>query len=315
MIKSRKPRLVFTLGDPAGVGPELLVRSLAHLNTCCRPLLVTQPQLFDRAVTRFHNGPLPDLDLIPVDLPVCSMAGELAAENGAFVVAAIRSAVSSCMQGDAEALITGPISKKAMELAGLPYPGHTEMLREMTGCDRTMMLFSAQGFSVVLHTIHIPLTAVADEVRQDILVDRMRFAWTRYRALTGIAADMRVCGLNPHAGEQGRLGTEDVQISRAVRTLADEEIPVTGPFPADTLFGQVPRNGSVLVYAMYHDQGLIPIKTLDPAGCVNITLGLPFIRASVSHGTAFDIAWQGRADTRNFQATVTKTIGLLGRNP
>ncbi len=313
MVESRKPRLAFTLGDPSGIGPELFARSLSHIQSVCRPLVVTHPRLLERALTLFHRGSRPELDLVSVEEPMSVEPGTTVPENGRFVVAAIRKSVASCMRGDAAALITGPISKKAMALAGLSYPGHTEMLQEMTGSERTMMLFAASAFSVVLHTIHVPLQSVMAEVVREPLVSRMRFAWTRFRALTGITADMRVCGLNPHAGEQGRLGSEDEEIRLAVDELVAEGIPVSGPFPADTLFGRVPRDGSVLVYAMYHDQGLIPIKTMDPAGCVNITLGLPFIRASVSHGTAFDIAWQGRADTRNFEETVRTTIRLLGR--
>lgn len=313
MTTTERPRLAFTLGDPAGIGPELFVRSLPCILSCCRPLLVTQPRLLEQALKQFHQESPPDLDVIPLEEPIAIEPGRILVENGRFVVSAIRKAVDACMRGEAAALITGPISKKAMAMAGFSYPGHTEMLREMTGSERTMMLFSAADFSVVLHTIHMPLMTIGEEIRRDMLLDRMRFAWTRFRDLTGIAPDMRVCGLNPHAGEQGRLGREDEHIRTAVDDLAAEGFPVSGPFPADTLFGRLPRDGTVLVYAMYHDQGLIPIKTLDPTGCVNITLGLPFIRASVSHGTAFDIAWQGLADCRNFEETVRTTIRFLGR--
>ena len=309
-----RPRIAFTMGDPAGIGPELLVRSLDQITAICSPVLFGPAALLDAAAR--HEGISTDrfpVELVEIETEFRSIPAHICAENGAFVVAAVREAVSACMSGACEALVTGPISKKAMSMAGFAYPGHTEMLAEFAGVNRTMMLFYSPAFSVVLHTIHVPLRAVPEEMHADVLVDRMRFAWQRYSQLAGIRPKFRVCGVNPHAGEQGRLGLEDREIEKAVEQLKSEGLPISGPFPADTLFARLPADGSCLVYAMYHDQGLIPIKTLYPHQCVNMTLGLPFLRASVSHGTAFDIAWKHRADTRNFTETVRTAGAFLRR--
>jgi len=309
-----RPRIAFTMGDPAGIGPELLVRSLDHVTAICSPVLFGSAALLDAAAR--HEGLSTDrspIELVEIQAGFRSGPGAPCAENGAFVVAAVQAAVAACVSGECDGLVTGPISKKAMSMAGFSFPGHTEMLADFANVDRTMMLFYAPAFSVVLHTIHVPLREVPEEMHTDVLEDRMRFAWHRYSQLAGIRPELRVCGVNPHAGEQGRLGSEDREIAGAVEQLKSEGLPVSGPFPADTLFARLPSDGSCLVYAMYHDQGLIPIKTLYPHRCVNMTLGLPFLRASVSHGTAFDIAWKHRADTRNFRETVSTAAAFLRR--
>ncbi len=307
---STKPVLAITPGDPSGIGPEIICKALPEIQAVCRPVIYASRQLLENA----GNGQSTVLDSVETCPPQRDWElspGELSTVNGTYAAEAIRMAVSHCLSGRCDALVTAPISKKAWELAGITYPGHTEMLRDLAGVSKTMMLFYAPAFSVILHTIHIPLAMVPAAVTRKRVLDGVRFAHLHYGRLLQKPFEIRVCGLNPHAGEQGRLGNEDFKILDVVNTLSKEGMKVTGPFPADTLFSHLPGDGSVLVYAMYHDQGLTPIKTLYPEKCVNITLGLPFVRASVSHGTAFDIAGKGRANFQNLLETVKTTVQFL----
>ncbi len=306
----KKPVLAITPGDASGIGPEIICKVLPEIQAYCLPVVYTSRLLLERA------GLCKNPDMETVEFRTIGMdwefrPGKLSALNGAYAAEAIKMAVSDCLSGKCAGLVTGPISKKAWEMAGIPYPGHTEMLRDLAGVPRTMMLFYAPAFSVVLHTIHVPLAAVPVTITREQLLDGIRFAQLQYSGLVQKPFEIRVCGLNPHAGEDGRLGTEDFVIRDVVKALSEEGMKISGPFPADTLFSHIPRDGCVLVYAMYHDQGLTPIKTLYPEKCVNITLGLPFIRSSVSHGTAFDIAGKGKADSRNLLETVVTTVQLL----
>ncbi|NOZ13838.1 MAG: 4-hydroxythreonine-4-phosphate dehydrogenase PdxA [Acidobacteria bacterium] len=305
-----RPVIAITPGDPSGIGPEIVLKALPEIKKWCRPVVFSSRQLLEQAGTCRISG-LEDVEFCEPEFAWAQCPGKLSSENGRYAAEAIRLAVSRCMDGRCDALVTAPISKKAWELAGIDYPGHTEMLRDLAGVKKTMMLFYAPAFSVILHTIHIPLAAVPAFVTEDRVAEALRFAVGSYGNLVQKPFETRVCGLNPHAGEQGRLGTEDFQIRDAVLKLAAEGMNIRGPFPADTLFARLPRDGSVLVYAMYHDQGLAPIKTLYPDKCVNITLGLPFIRASVNHGTAFDIAGKGLADFQNLLETVRTTVRFL----
>lgn len=307
-----KPVLAITPGDPSGIGPEIIVKSLARIRSFCRPLLYCSPELLEKRGSA-NPDHLTGLDFREPEATWLDEPGVLSSENGIFSAEAIRMAVDDCLAGNAAALVTGPISKKAWELAGIEYPGHTEMLRDLAHVPRTMMLFYTPAFSVILHTIHIPLMRVCEAITESQLLEGIRFADDAIRSLTGEKKEFRVCGLNPHAGEQGRLGSEDFAIEKAVQALKKEQRRISGPYPADTLFSHIPQDGRIVVYAMYHDQGLVPIKTMYPVKCVNITLGLPFLRASVSHGTAFDIAGKQQADHRNFIETVKTTVQLLGR--
>ncbi len=303
-----KPILAITPGDPSGIGPEIISRALSRIQEYCVPVIYAPRELLE------HINSVRIPDDVQFRSPGCAWEhcpGKLSALNGRFSAEAVGMAVSDCLSGQCDAMVTAPISKKAWEMAGISYPGHTEMLRDLAGVKQTMMLFYAPAFSVILHTIHIPLSAVPASVTSEQVFNGIRFAGLKYRDLLGKSVEIRVCGLNPHAGEKGRLGTEDFEIECAVEQLRGTGMNISGPYPADTLFSRLPRDGSVLVYAMYHDQGLIPIKTLYPEKCVNITLGLPFIRASVSHGTAFDIAGKGQANFQNLLETVMTTVLFL----
>ncbi len=306
----KKPVLAITPGDPSGIGPEIISKALPEIKKWCHPVIFASRQLLIE-LGAGRDTVFEEVEFVEPEAGWSRCPGQLSPENGRYAAEAIRLAVSHCLNGRCDALVTAPISKKAWELSGIKYPGHTEMLRDLAGVKKTMMLFYAPAFSVILHTIHIPLAIVPAAITKEKLREALYFAVSSYGNLVQKPFETRVCGLNPHAGEEGRLGTEDFKIRDVVRKLAAEGMDIRGPFPADTLFARLPRDGSVLVYAMYHDQGLTPIKTLYPDKCVNITLGLPFIRASVNHGTAFDIAGKGAADFQNLLETVRTTVRFL----
>jgi len=306
----KKPVLAITPGDASGIGPEIICKALPEIQKYCQPVVYASRLLLEKAGFCQDRG-LETIEFRSIEMDWELCPGRLSATNGKYAAEAVKIAVSDCQSGRCAGLVTAPISKKAWEMAGISYPGHTEMLRDLADVSRTMMLFYSPAFSVVLHTIHVPLAEVPASITRSKILERIRFAHSQYHHLVQKPFEIRVCGLNPHAGEEGRIGTEDFVIRDAVKVLSGEGMKISGPFPADTLFSHIPGDGSVLVYAMYHDQGLTPIKTLYPEKCVNITLGLPFIRSSVSHGTAFDIAGKGKADSRNLLETVVTTVQLL----
>jgi 4-hydroxythreonine-4-phosphate dehydrogenase len=269
------PRVAITIGDPAGIGPEIAAKAAADP----RVVDVCRPVLYGRIYT-------PGVD-----------AGKLSAEAGRTAYGAIVAAVGDAMSGLVDAVATAPINKAAFALAGLPWRGHTELLAHLTGAADVAMMFHSDAIRVVLATIHEPLAAVPRLLTQDRLERITRLA---ARELPGFGYGeprLAVCGLNPHAGEGGVLGDEEQRvIGPAIAACARDGIRVSGPYPADTLFVRASRGEFDAVIACYHDQGLIPVKLLAFGKAVNVTLGLPIIRTSVDHGTAFDIAGKHRAD-------------------
>ena len=260
--------LAITLGDPAGIGPEIVRKALDGLDVPVR--------LFGR------------------DTPACH--GEVSAENGRAALRAIDDALDAIARGECSALVTAPIHKLAIAAAGSPFPGHTELLAARAGLRRYAhdyaMYFDSPSIRAVLLSVHLPLReAIASIDAEDIaaLAQLTAREWPR---LHGRAPRIGVAGLNPHAGEGGKFGDEEAIIARGVAAARDAGVDVSGPHPADTIF----RAGYDVVLAMYHDQALIPIKTMAFHESVNVTLGLPYLRVSVDHGTAFDIAGKGIAD-------------------
>jgi 4-hydroxythreonine-4-phosphate dehydrogenase len=270
-----RPRIGITLGDPAGVGPEIAAKAAADP----RVLAACEPVLY---------GP-PDLSSFP--------AGHLSAQAGRAAYDAILQAVDAARDGRIAAIATAPINKEAFALAGLPWRGHTDLLAHLTGAEFVAMMFHTPHLAVVLATVHVPLADVPRLLTRD-LVERVIRLTARELPRFGVAAPrLAVAGLNPHAGEHGLLGREDESVVRpAVEACAREGIAVQGPLPADTLFVRAARGEFDAVVACYHDQGLVPVKLLAFGKAVNVTLGLPIIRTSVDHGTAFDIAGKGVAD-------------------
>jgi len=307
------PRVVVTLGDPAGIGPEIVVKALTSPDRPpCRPLACGSPVELRRAIARLGV----DVEVVVQETPPADAAftgtlychpsgikdgtpvtpGQASAIAGRQAIAAIETATALCLAGHADALVTAPIHKRAMHLAGGIYPGHTEMLAALTRRDEVAMMLVGGPLRVTLVTIHEPLANVASLItaKRVTAVTRLTHRWL---VDTGIVAPrIAVCGLNPHAGEGGDIGREETQIiTPAVAALREVGIAVTGPLPADTLFHAAYRGDYDAVIAMYHDQGLTPLKMIAFDEGVNVTLGLPFPRTSPDHGTAFDIAGQGIA--------------------
>jgi 4-hydroxythreonine-4-phosphate dehydrogenase len=281
-----RPRIGITVGDPAGIGPEIARK--AHDDTriqeLCEPVLYGPHTA--AALAAFERG------------RVAPAAGRAAYE-------AIVRAVEDAKAGRIDAIATAPINKEAFAAAGLPWPGHTELLAELTGAPRVRMMFYADSLRVVLATVHIPLSGVSAALTRERVEDTIDLAAAELPRFGVESPRLAMCGLNPHAGEQGLIGTEERDVlAPAVAASRARGVDVRGPFPADTIFGRAMRGEFDAVIACYHDQGLIPIKLVAFGRAVNVTLGLPIIRTSVDHGTAFDIAGQGVADASSLIAAV-----------
>jgi 4-hydroxythreonine-4-phosphate dehydrogenase len=277
------PRIAITVGDPAGIGPEIAEKAVAdpRVTDVCDPVVYGPP-----AETFFAAG-------VPT------------AETGRAAYAAIVRAASDAQAGRVAALTTGPISKEALALAGLPYRGHTDLLAELTGAETVAMMFVSDAIRVILATVHIPLADVPRLLTRQVLESVIRLA-ARELPRFGVAVPrLALAGLNPHAGERGVIGREDdAVLAPAVAACRHDRIDIRGPFPADTVFVRAARGEFDAVIACYHDQGLIPVKLLAFGKAVNVTLGLPIIRTSVDHGTAFDIAGRGIADPGSLIAAI-----------
>jgi 4-hydroxythreonine-4-phosphate dehydrogenase len=287
-----KPRIAITAGDPAGIGPEIARKAAADP----RVLAVCDPVLY---------GPPPQLRFEP---------GVLSAEAGHAGYRAICDAVQHAMAGSVEAIATAPINKLAWSRAGIPWKGHTDLLAHLTGSPRVAMMFWSEPLKVVLATIHIPLAAVPNALTREVIdgvIALTAAALPRY----GIP-DPRIAlaGLNPHAGEGGLLGHEEQDVlGPAVEAARADGIRIDGPFPGDTIFVRASRGEFDVVIACYHDQGLIPVKLAAFGRAVNVTLGLPIVRTSVDHGTAFDIAGKDVADPSSMIEAVLLAARLAPR--
>jgi 4-hydroxythreonine-4-phosphate dehydrogenase len=269
------PRVAITIGDPAGIGPEIAAKAAASP----RVTEVCTPVLYGRIYT-------PGVE-----------AGRLSAAAGRTAYDAIVAAVGDAMSGEVDAVATAPISKQAFALADLPWRGHTELLAHLTGAPSVAMMFHADALRVVLATIHEPIAAVPRLLTREAVERVIRLTARELPRFGFDQPRIAVCGLNPHAGEGGVLGDEEQRvIEPAIAACARDGIIVAGPHPADTLFVRASRGEFDAVIACYHDQGLIPVKLLAFGKAVNVTLGLPIIRTSVDHGTAFDIAGRNAAD-------------------
>jgi 4-hydroxythreonine-4-phosphate dehydrogenase len=291
MLPMSLPRVAITIGDPAGIGPEIAAKAAIHP----RVLEVCTPVLYGRIYT-------PGVE-----------TGKLSKEAGRAAHDAIVAAVEDAMAGHVDAVATAPISKEAFALAGLPWRGHTELLAHLTGAPSVAMMFHAEALRVVLATTHEPLAAVPGLVTCETMERVIRLAARELPRFGYSRPRLAVCGLNPHAGEGGLLGDEEQRAVRpAIAACAGDGITVTGPYPADTLFVRASRGEFDAVIACYHDQGLIPVKLLAFGKSVNVTLGLPIVRTSVDHGTAFDIAGRNAADPGSMIEAVRLAARLAG---
>ena len=277
------PRIAITEGDPAGIGPEIARRAAGDP----RVLAVCEPVLYGAAEgARF-------------------VPGVLSAEAGRAAYDAIVKAAGDARRGAVHAVATAPINKEALRLAGLPWNGHTDMLAHLTGAAQVAMMFYSDELRVVLATVHEALADVPRLLTREVMEGTIDLTARELPRFGILKPRLGVAGLNPHAGEHGLFGLEEEQvIGPAIACCRTRGIDVSGPFPADTLFVRARRGEFDVVVACYHDQGLIPVKLVAFGRAVNVTLGLPIIRTSVDHGTAFDIAGKGVADSESMVAAV-----------
>ena len=297
--------LALTMGDPAGVGPEITAGAWQVLRATGPAFVVlADPAIIARhAPVRIVNEPdaagfNDAIPVLPVPLAAGCRAGAPDAANAPAIIASIERAVRLAQAGRVGGIVTNPISKAVLKDAGFAYPGHTEFLAALTGIPGgEVMMLASPALRVVPVTIHVSLRQALAMLSTDMIVHVARITHAALRRDFGIAAPrLAIAGLNPHAGEAGHMGDEEIRIIQpAIDALRAQGVPVSGPHPPDTLFTAAARQGYDVAICQYHDQALIPLKTLDMWGGVNVTLGLPIVRTSPDHGTAFDIAGRGVA--------------------
>ena len=323
------------MGDPAGIGGELTLRTWLNQNGPTSPgrclVALDDPErlaalaktlgldvpvrIVDRAADAVAAYP-EALPVLPVRLAEAAIPGRPNPANAVAIVKSIERATALCQSGEAAAMVTNPINKAALYQAGFNYPGHTEFLAALTGATgQQIMMLASPYLKVVPVTVHASLRASIAMLTTRMIIDAARTTAAALRRDFGMAKPrLAVAGLNPHAGEQGALGDEEtVLIQPAIDTLRAEGIDVSGPWPPDTMFTPAARERYDVAICMYHDQALIPLKTLDMNHGVNITLGLPIVRTSPDHGTAYDIAGKGVADPSSLIAAIALAAELAGR--
>lgn len=304
--------IAITMGDPCGIGPEITLNACADPRRTVPVVVIGDPGVLARADVAAGTGltirTIGSLDraahipgtvdvLAETALPDNLPWGVLDARAGAASYAYVRRAVQLALGNDVRAVVTAPINKEALRLAGVPYPGHTEILADLSGTTDYAMMMANDELRTVLVTVHQSLRTALDAITTERELDVIRLAHRTLRRGGLASPPLAVAGLNPHAGENGLFGREDLDvIAPAVELAQREGIRASGPWPADTVFMRARAGHFDAVIAQYHDQGLIPVKYLGIEHGVNITLGLPFVRTSVDHGTAFDIAGRGTAD-------------------
>ena len=310
------PRLGLTVGDPAGIGPEIILKALAHPEVPKASWVIYGSRAaLDAASIKLGLKTFDASFASIVDIGGEAVeAGQVSAEAGRQAALAVIKAAEDSLRGDLLGLVTAPLNKEAMHNAGFDYPGHTELLAHVAKTPNVAMMFVGGKIRVALLTIHAPLKDVPRLVTESEIV---RVATLVHEALpkfcsTSTRPKIAIAGLNPHAGEHGHIGTEEQEVfPRALAKLRTSGIDIEGPFPGDTLFVRAARGDFDGVIACYHDQGLIPVKLLAFGEAVNVTIGLPFIRTSVDHGTGFDIAGKGKADEGSLLAAMRLAVELI----
>jgi 4-hydroxythreonine-4-phosphate dehydrogenase len=323
------PRIVLTSGEPAGVGPDLLL-AIADRPFPCELVVSGHPELLRARACLLGAGVAVEpwerhavggqhrpgrLLVLPTDRLATTEAGKLDPDNAAYVLETIGAATRACLHGVFDALVTPPVHKGIINQAGFAFTGHTEFIAEITGGDPVMML-AIPGMRVALATTHLPLTEVSGRITVERLTRVLRTLHADLHARFALPNPrILVCGLNPHAGEGGHLGREEIDvIAPVIASLQTEGMALTGPLPADTAFLPKYLEQADAVLAMYHDQGLPVLKYAGFGRAVNVTLGLPIIRTSVDHGTATDLAGSGRADPGSLIAAIELAIEMVQRS-
>lgn len=324
--KQIKP-LVITSGEPAGVGPDLII-SLAQMSwdlpwvVCADPqLLKTRAELLNLPLSLVEYDPATppqihtpsQIYVLPIALHTNVIPSTLDARNGLYVVETLARACDGCLNGEFSALVTGPVHKGIINDAGVHFTGHTEFFADRSHCERVVMMLATDTLRVALATTHLPLRDVADAITGELLHEIITILNHDLKTKFGIAEpQIYVCGLNPHAGESGHMGREEIDIIEpALTQLRQQGIHLHGPYPADTLFQPKYLTHADAVLAMYHDQGLPVLKYEGFGRAVNITLGLPFIRTSVDHGTALELAGTKSADAGSFCTALNLAINMI----
>ncbi|WP_105102928.1 4-hydroxythreonine-4-phosphate dehydrogenase PdxA [Microbulbifer pacificus] len=326
------PRIALTPGEPAGIGPELAIKLASSRRApdiaAAQIIAIADPELLRQEAARqgktlrllpfqpdqpAEATPADSLHILPVALTEPASPGHLCPANGPYVLETLRLAADGCKHRAFDAIVTGPVHKGVINDAGIPFSGHTEYFAEQAGVEKVVMMLAADDLRVALATTHLPLKEVSSAINGDALQQVLTILNRSLQQQFRIERPrIGVCGLNPHAGEGGHLGREEIEvIEPALNALRALGLDLIGPLPADTLFTppQLARCDAVL--AMYHDQGLPVLKFKGFGRAINITLGLPFIRTSVDHGTALNIAGQGIADTGSLIAALSQAIELV----
>ncbi len=286
------PKIALTAGDPAGIGPEIVAKAAADpsVRAVCEPIVFAAE---------------PDADVQP---------GQVSAAAGRAAYGTIVRAVDAARKGDVDAIATAPVNKLAFAMAGLEWKGHTDLLAHLCGTPRVAMMFHSPQLKVVLLTVHIPLTEVSSHITPELVDHTIALTTGAMTAFGTARPRLALAGLNPHAGEGGVIGAEDDRVlAPAVARARAGGVTIDGPIPGDTVFVRASRGEFDCVIACYHDQGLIPVKLLAFGTAVNVTIGLPIIRTSVDHGTAFDIAGKDVADPGSMIAAVKLAAAMASR--
>jgi 4-hydroxythreonine-4-phosphate dehydrogenase len=320
------PRIVITAGEPAGIGPELCVQ-LAQYQQQCEIIVIADPDLlkqrseslglslalepFDSAKPATINNKN-SLKYLPIKLAETVQPGTLNKKNSPYVLESLQTALQGCLSKQFDAVVTAPVQKSIINDAGVDFTGHTEFFADGANSDQVVMMLATPTLRVALATTHLPLNKVSEAITQDSLSRVITIIHTSLQQQLGINKPrIAVCGLNPHAGEEGHLGYEEIDIiSPVIEKLSLQGMSLSGPWPADTIFVEEKLAQYDLILAMYHDQGLPVLKHQGFGKAVNVTLGLPFIRTSVDHGTALDLAGTGKASISSLQTAVDMAVDM-----
>jgi len=331
MTPSQTFRIAITAGEPAGIGPDLCIQLAQHqhpaeLIVLADPAMLEQRAALlglplriktftaDQSLPQRQTNTAGELTVMPVSCNREVHCGQPDPENASYVLETLRVAAQGCHDGLFDAMVTAPVHKGIINDAGIEFTGHTEFLQQLTSTDQVVMMLATQGLRVALVTTHLPLSRVCNAVTPTAVERVLRIVHGELRHSFAIDQPrLLVCGLNPHAGEGGHLGHEDEQVIVPVlERLRREDMQLLGPLPADTIFIPKYLDNADAVIAMYHDQGLPVLKYKGFGNAVNITLGLPFIRTSVDHGTAIDLAGSGQADASSLHTAIQTAIEMIG---
>ena len=300
------PSIIISSGEPAGIGPDIIAKinpqdyQARLIVAGDRDLIESRIQkhggvagCVDYSPTTTDSKPANQFEIMPFKLGCESIPGQLNTDNAQYVLDILTRCCNGCLDGEFAAMVTAPVQKDIINTAGVAFSGHTEMLAELCDVSKPVMLLAADKLRVALVTTHLPLRSVADAITQGVIIETVQIIDRDLKSRFGLESPLiKVCGLNPHAGENGYLGMEEIEIIEpALETLKSQSIRVQGPYPADTLFTPAGLKDADAVLAMYHDQGLPVLKHVGFHNAINTTLGLPIIRTSVDHGTALDLAW------------------------